>query len=80
MAPDDPGTTMAHHKFKVGQTVHLIPNRLERHVPAGSYTVQRLLPVEGNDLYYRVKHGQDGHERVVNEAQLRPAEALATQH
>jgi hypothetical protein len=80
MAPDDLRTTMAHHKFKVGQTVHLIPNRLERQVPAGSYTVQRLLPVEGHDLYYRVRHSQDGHERVVNEAQLRPAEALAPQH
>ena len=30
--------------------------------------------------YYRVKHAQDSHERVVNEAQLRPAEALAPQH
>jgi hypothetical protein len=38
------------------------------------------LPVEGHDLYYRVKHAQDGHERVVNEAQLRPAEALAPHH
>jgi len=71
---------MAHHKFKVGQTVHLMPNRLERHVPAGSYTIQRLLPVEGHDLFYRVKHAQDGHERVVNEAVLRPAEALAPHH
>ena len=71
---------MAQHKFKVGQTVHLMPNRLERHVPGGVYTVQRLLPVEGRDLQYRVKHAQDGHERVVNEAQLRPAEALAAQH
>jgi hypothetical protein len=68
---------MAQHKFKVGQTVHLMPNRLERHIPAGSYTVQRLLPVEGRGLYYRVKHAQDGHERVVNEAQLFPREALA---
>ena len=71
---------MAHHKFKVGQTVHLMPNRLERHVPAGNYTIQRLLPVEGRNLFYRVKHTQDGHERVVNEAQLRPAEALAPHH
>ena len=71
---------MAHHKFKVGQTVHLIPNRLERHVPGGAYTVQRLLPVEGRDVQYRVKNVQDGHERVVNEAQLTTAEALAPQH
>ncbi|HEY7580620.1 MAG TPA: hypothetical protein VH855_23770 [Acetobacteraceae bacterium] len=69
---------MAHHKFKVGQKVNLIPNRLERHVPAGAYTVQRLLPVEGRELFYRVKHTGDGHERVVSEAQLRPAKALAS--
>ena len=68
---------MAQHKFKIGQTVHLVPNRLERQVPPGTYTVQRLLPVEGRELLYRVKHSGDGHERVVNEAQLRPSEALA---
>jgi hypothetical protein len=71
---------MASHKFKVGQTVNLIPNRLERHVPAGAYTIQRLLPVDGPDLLYRVKHSTDGHERVVNEAQLRPTAALAQHH
>lgn len=71
---------MASHKFKVGQTVHLIPNRLERHIPPGAYTVQRLLPIEGRDVFYRVKHNGDGHERVVNEAQLRPAEALTPHH
>jgi hypothetical protein len=29
---------------------------------------------------YRVKHATDGHERVVNEAQLRPREAVAAAH
>jgi hypothetical protein len=77
VAPGFLRTIMAHHKFKVGQTVHLVPNRLERHVPAGVYLVERLLPVEGHELHYRIKHAQDGHERVVNEAQLRQAEALA---
>lgn len=71
---------MAQHKFKVGQTVNLIANRLERHVPPGAYTIQRLLPVEGQDLLYRVKHTGDGHERVVNEAQLRATEALSSHH
>ena len=74
------GIVVSHHRFKVGETVHLVPNRLERHVPGGAYTIQRLLPVEGRDLMYRVKHASDGHERVVNEAQLRPREALAAHH
>jgi hypothetical protein len=68
---------MTHHKFKVGQKVNLLPNRLDRHIPAGSYTIQRLLPIEGRELLYRVKHAGDGHERVVSEGQLRPTEALA---
>lgn len=71
---------MAHHKFKVGQKVNLLANRLERHVPAGSYTIQRLLPIEGRELFYRVKHTGDGHERVVSEAQLRLAEEVAPHH
>ena len=74
------GVIVSRHRFKVGQTVHLMPNRLERHVPAGAYTIQRALPDEGRDLQYRVKNVQDGHERVVTEAQLRPAEALTPQH
>ena len=32
--------------------------------------VQRLMPLEGRDPQYRVKHDRDGHERVVNESQL----------
>ena len=71
---------MAHHKFKVGQTVNLVANRLERHVPPGAYTIQRLLPIEGLELLYRVKHTADGHERVVSEAQLRPGKTLTPHH
>jgi hypothetical protein len=74
------GVIVSRHRFKVGQTVHLVPNRLERHVPGGAYTIQRMLPDEGRDLQYRVKNVQDGHERVVSEAQLRPAEALTPHH
>ena len=71
---------MSRHRFKVGQTVRLVPKWLERHVPGGAYVIQRTLPDEGRDLQYRVKNVQDGHERVVSEAQLRPAQALAPQH
>jgi len=63
---------MALHKYKVGQVVDLIPSRREGNVPGGSYTVLRLLPEEGRDCQYRVKHTRDGHERVVRESQLVP--------
>lgn len=61
---------MMYHKYKVGQTVNIIPNRLDRQMPSGAYTVQRLLPIEGVDIRYRVRNTQDGHERVVLEGQL----------
>jgi len=61
---------MVLHKYKVGQTVYLIPSRDEAHVPPGTYTIQRLLPVEGRNVSYRVRHAHDGHERVVAEARL----------
>ncbi len=62
---------MTQHKYAVGQAVDLWPNALDRHVPAGRYTIQRQLPSETRDLQYRVRHLADGHERVVVESQLR---------
>ncbi len=61
---------MTLHKFKVGQTVNLTPNRQDGDAPPGAYTIQRLLPVEGRDIRYRVRNSRDGHERVVVEDRL----------
>jgi hypothetical protein len=76
MASSVMGETMTYHKFKVGQTVNLIPNRLDRHLPSGAYTVVRLLPIEGLDIRYRVRNARDGHERVVFEGQLSAPEKV----
>jgi hypothetical protein len=78
MAPAVAGVSMTYHKFKVGQTVNLIPNRLDRHLPSGAYTVLRLLPIEGLDIRYRVRNSRDGHERVVLEGQLSAQEKVAS--
>jgi hypothetical protein len=69
---------MTYHKFKVGQTVNVIPNRLDKHLPGGAYTVVRLLPIEGVDIRYRVKNAHDGHERVVQEDQLSAQERMVS--
>jgi hypothetical protein len=69
---------MTYHKFKVGQAVNVIPNRLDRHLPSGAYTVERLLPIEGLDIRYRVRNTRDGHERVVTEGQLSAQEKVAS--
>jgi hypothetical protein len=78
MAPAVAGVSMTNHKFKVGQTVNLIPNRLDRQLPSGAYTILRLLPIEGLDIRYRVRNSRDGHERVVLEGQLSAQERAAS--
>ena len=78
MAPVVAGVSMAYHKFKVGQTVNIIPNRLDRQLPSGAYTILRLLPIEGLDIRYRVRNARDGHERVVFEGQLSAPEKVAS--
>jgi hypothetical protein len=78
MAPAVAGLSMTYHKFKVGQSVNIIPNRLDRNLPSGAYTILRLLPIEGVDIRYRVRNTRDGHERVVLEGQLAAHEQVAS--
>ncbi len=66
---------MRPHGFSVGQSVVLFPGKYDGNVPRGTYTVLRLLPNDGTDREYRVRHQQDGHERVVRESQLRTGPA-----
>ena len=59
------------HSFAVGQRVDFAPGKFDGTAQRGTYTVVRQLPNDGSDREYRVKHIQDGHERVVRESQLR---------
>lgn len=63
---------MISHKFAVGDRVRFVGSRFDGDVPAGVYTVVRRLPVEGNLCQYRVRHAEDGHERVMRENQIVP--------
>ena len=67
------GGIMTQHKFKIGQIVEFLPNRLDplsRNVPRGNYAIERLLPGDTGNLQYRVKHTVDGHQRVLAESEL----------
>ncbi len=66
---------MQPHGFSVGQSVEFLPSKYAGSVPHGLYTVLRLLPNDGTDREYRVRHQRDGHERVVRESQIRPGPA-----
>ena len=64
-------------KFAVGDRVELSPGRSDpprfsaSNVVAGTYTIVGLMPGQGTDYQYRVKHARDQHERVVSETELR---------
>ena len=61
------------HKFKVGQTVDLIPSTF-RSAATGTYEIVGLRPVEDGRTEYRVKNRSESHERVVAESDLIPTE------
>lgn len=57
------------HKFKVGQTVDLIPS-MSRWAAVGHYQIISLRPVDGESPQYRIKSRSEAHERVVAESDL----------
>ncbi|MFZ3360192.1 MAG: hypothetical protein WCA56_01310 [Xanthobacteraceae bacterium] len=57
------------HKFKVGQTVDLIPSTF-RSAAKGTYQIVSLRPAEDGNTQYRIKSKSEAHERVVSESDL----------
>lgn len=58
------------HKFRVGQTVDLIPSTI-RSTAKGPYEVTGLRPSDGDSPHYRIKSRSETYERVVAESDLR---------
>jgi hypothetical protein len=60
------------HKFKIGQTVDLMP-RMLRAAAAGEYEIRQLMPAPDGDTEnpcYRVKSTAERHDRIVPESEL----------
>jgi hypothetical protein len=57
------------HKFKVGQTVDLIPATF-RSAARDHYEIVSLRPADGEVPQYRIKSRSESHERVVSESDL----------
>jgi hypothetical protein len=57
------------HRFKIGQTVDLIPSTF-RSAARGNYEIVSLRPAEGGNPQYRIKSKSENHERVVGESDL----------
>jgi hypothetical protein len=64
------GAALRAHKFRVGQTVLYTSSPIARPGASGSYKVVRLLPSDGDDYQYRIKHAGEAFERVAKESQL----------
>jgi hypothetical protein len=60
--------TDAVHRFKVGQTVGLVPSL--RSGAKGAYQIVSLRPSEDGTTQYRVKSKDEAYERVVSESDL----------
>jgi hypothetical protein len=67
------------HKFKVGQTVDLIPS-ISRSAANGHYQIVSLRPADGEIPQYRIKSRHESHERVVAENDLILAADLEFDH
>ena len=57
------------HKFKIGQSVDLIPTTL-RSAATDTYEVVRLMPVNASEPQYLIKSKSEAFERVVAEGDL----------
>jgi hypothetical protein len=57
------------HKYKVGQTVDLIPS-ISRFAANGHYQIVSLRPADGEIPQYRIKSLSEAHERIVTENDL----------
>lgn len=67
---------MAPHKFKLGQNVEYLPDKLQVRPPAGAYKITRLLPATGRDQQYKIKNPSEPYERIAQESQLTLATGL----
>jgi hypothetical protein len=64
---------MSPPKFHQGDRVVVIQNQNNPNVRPGVYTITRVMPASADGFQYRAKSAMDTHERVLPEAQLRPA-------
>jgi hypothetical protein len=63
-------TSLADHKFRVGQTVDYSPPRRDMPAMSRLYKIVRLLPPEDGQLLYRIKGSSEPFERIAREQDL----------
>jgi hypothetical protein len=66
---------MIKHKFATGDRVVARADKSNINMRPGVYTITKILPVAGQGCQYRARNAMDTHDRVLDEALLRPADA-----
>jgi hypothetical protein len=61
---------MTPHKFRLGQSVQYMPDKLQVRTPLGAFKITRLLPPGSGDRQYRIKNAAEPYERIAQESQL----------
>ncbi len=64
------------HKYQVGQTLDLLPNRGSSTRRAGECKIVALLPFEGHSVQYKVQAKAETHLRIVSESDLQLTNSL----
>ena len=66
---------MIKHKFTTGDRVVARADASNANMRPGVYTITKILPITGPECQYRARNAMDAHDRVLDEALLRPAGA-----
>ena len=64
---------MENQKFQVGQIVKFIRRNIPGRMAGGVFEITRAMPFDGVEVSYRVKAGQENHERAVRESEIERA-------
>jgi hypothetical protein len=58
--------------FEIGQTIHFRTTQRGVSAAAGEYQIVGYRPAEDGEIQYRIKSGNERHERIAREGELRP--------
>ena len=61
---------MEHPKFKVGEMVRFVRRNIPGRLAGSVFEIRRAMPFDGVEVSYRVKAGQENHERAVRESEI----------
>jgi hypothetical protein len=65
-------STASERMFEIGQTIQFRTSQRGVSAAAGEYQVVGYRPTEGGEVLYRIKSGNERHERIARDGELSP--------